>query len=280
MTFPNSKVGVLVAGWMALTGMLPALAELPMLKDKEQLGYFVIVKNRVFQFDISQAGKISFKLLGKKGEAIQKQVVAVDFLVEETLPDGKVVRRQVKTETLESAQPATTRPQDIVIRGKVTGDASFEMFASEGQGGIALGGRLVDPGTSKNPMRFAISLKFPNVYVDAKKDGDKKEVKEFEEKIKKDKVQLVWTDKERVKLSGNDRVDAGSKEVNGPGIASAQIEFFGMQERRFDITATENSMMTLSSASPGPLNQGFSLTWSADAAKDPQHKARLVIKAQ
>lgn len=251
-----------------------------MLKDKDQLGYFIAAKSRIYQFDVSQAGKTSIKVLGKNGESNNKQIVTVDFLVEESMPDGKVVKRQIQSETLESAQPATTRPQDVVIRGKVTGDVGFEIFVSEAQGGIALGGRLVDPPEGKNPMRFAISVKFPNVYADVKKDDDKRKAKAFEEKIKRDKIQLVWTDKTRIKPSLTDSLDASSKEINGPGIASAQIEFNGLQERRFEINATENSMMMISNGAPSPLNQGFALTWSAVAAKDPQNKARLVIKVQ
>jgi hypothetical protein len=278
----NQKLGVAVAGLLGLAGVSPVSAELPGLEENEWLGYFVGFKNKKFQFAITSQGKAAIKVIGKKGEPLnQKLTIPVEFLVEEIRPDGKISEKNLKPETLESAQPATNKPQQIVIHGKVTGEASFEISINEDRGVISLGGRLLDPGTlTKNPVRFSIRLKFPDAYPYQKATGDKKEEKELKEKTKNDRLQLSWTDGTRVKLPTDKPVDAGSKEINGPGIAAMQVEFSSYDEKKFEFTASKSSSMTLSSAQSAPLYEGFTLTWMADPAKDPEGKERLSFEVK
>jgi hypothetical protein len=275
MNLNKSRMGLLAVGMMGVVGILPVHAALPTMTEKQWLGYFVGVENRAFQFGFTSEGKAMIKP-GKKGAWVSsKLTIPVTFKVLETMPDGKVVSRQIQPESLESAQPATDKPQNVVIKGKVTGDAGFEIFINEERGGISLGGRLLEPGILKNPLRFAIELKIPDVYVDAKKNGDKKAGKAFEEKTKNDRLQLVWTDKKRVKQSLTEAVDAGSAEINGPGIAGVQLELGAYHGRKIEVMASENSSITLENKPPAALVEGFSMTWTADVAKDPEGKARL-----
>jgi hypothetical protein len=164
-----------------------------------------------------------------------------------------------------------------VIKGKVTGSASFEIFVNEERGGISLGGRLLEPGTSKNPLRFVIDLKIPDVYTDAKKGGDKKAAKANEEKSKNDRLQLIWTDKKAVKQSLTQKIDASSKEISGPGIAAVQIELDAYHGKKIEVTASENSSIALENKPPASLIEGFSIIWTADSTKDPEGKARLIF---
>ena len=168
-----------MAGLMGLAATLPASADLPGLEGDEWLGYFVGFKNKKYQFAITSQGKTTLRVIGEKGEPLnQMMTILVEFLVEETQPDGKSTAKYIKAESLESAQPATNKPQQMVIRGKVTGDAGFEAFVSEDRGVISLGGRLLDPGTLTSPTRFSIRLKVPKAYPYAKAAGNKKEEKE------------------------------------------------------------------------------------------------------
>ena len=270
--------GMLAAGLMGLIGILPVHAALPTLTEKEWLGYFVGMKHRAFLFGITSEGKATIKPMGEKGEpASIKLTIPVDFKILETLPDGKVISRQIQPQSLESAQPATNNPQNIVIKGKVTGSASFEIFINEERGGISLGGRLLEPGTSKNPMRFAIDLKIPDVYADTKKGGDKKAAKAQEEKAKKDKLQLIWTDKKAVKQSLTEKINASSKEISGPGITSVLLELDAYNGKKIEVIASENSSITLENKQPASLIDGFSMTWTSDISKDPEGKARLIF---
>lgn len=282
MSRKNHTLGLWVAGLLGVAEISPVSAELPGLEAEEWLGYFVGFQNRKFQFAISSHGKAAIKVMGKKGESLAKKLtIPVEFLVEEIRPDGKPSVKNLMPETLESAQPATLKPQQIVIRGKVTGGASFEVFVNEDRGVISLGGRLLDPGTlTKNPLRFSIRVKFPAAYPNATATGDKKDEKELKEKSKNDRLQLSWTDGTRVRQPTDQAVAAGSKEINGPGIAAMQVEFSSYDEKKFEFAASPSSKMTLSGGPAAPLHQGFTVTWLVDPAKDPEGKARLSFEVK
>ncbi len=197
------------------------------------------------------------------------------------MPDGTTKVKQIKPETLESAQPATTKPEKMVIRGKVTGDAGFEVFVNEDRGVISLGGRLLDRGTlTKNPVRFSLRLKFPDAYPSGKAAGDKDKEKALKDKMRNDRLQLTWSDGKRVKPPTDKDVDAGSKEINGPGIVAIQVEFSTYDEKRLEFTASENSLLTLLGGPAAPLHEGFTVTWMMDPVKDPEGNARLSFEVK
>lgn len=273
---------MIMAGLIGGAGTLPVAAELPQLKEKEWLGYFVGYQNSKFQFGVTSHGRAEIKIIKKNGDPIARtQFMPLEFQVEEIMPDGKVRELSILPETLQSAQPATDKPRQIVIQGKVKGDAGFEIFVDEKSGMILLGGRLLDRGTlTKNPLRFSIKLKIPNAYPYEKHGGSEKDAKAFEKKIEDDRLLLKWTDGKRVKQAVDKPVDAGSKEINGPGSSSVELEFRTYDGRKLEFTASENSAIMLSSTRSEPLHKGFSLIWTADAAKDPEGKARFGIEAK
>ena len=280
MNFESSKACVLAASLICGFGVLPASAQLPMMQEKEWLGYFTGVETNDFKFGVGADGNTTIKINEKKGDSLSnKLTVNLDFHVEQTMPDGKVVLLKVLPETLESPDTPTTKPKNTVIRGKVKGDAQFEVTVDEARGGILLGGRLLDPGTlPKDSLRFIIVVKIPNAYTDVKTGTDKKDVKAFEERIKDDCVQVTYADKKRKKLSAAESVDAGSKEVNGAGITAVGVQFSTYKGKEMDFTASPNSLLRLSGKQPGPLQDGFLIIWAADAAKDPKGAARLSIE--
>lgn len=280
MSIKNIWVNVVAAGLVTSMSVLPAVAELPSLTEKESLGYFTILKTKEYQFGLTSQGKASIKMLGKTGEVLTlKQTnISVDFFVEETWPSGKVSQKVIVPETLESLQPATDKPKDIVFRAKTKDGIAFEVFFTEDRGAVSLGGRLLPSDVpNKNPLRFVVRARIPAAYPDAKDLTDKKVAKAFEQKISKDRLTLILADGKRTKLSTADPIDAGTKEINGPGITAAQLELSPFLGKKVELKATENSAMTLSNTTPGPLHDGFAISWSADAAKDPQGKARLLI---
>jgi len=262
---------------MSIIGVAPVSAELPTMDEKEWLGYFVGVKTRSFQFGFIGDGKALLRLIGDKGPLNQKLSIPVEFKIEETMPDGKTISRTINPATLESAQAATDKPKDVVIKGHVTGGIGFEVFVSEEQGGVSLGGRLLEPAALKNPTRFSIVTKIPNAYPDATAAADKKAAKALEDKTKDDKLQLNWTDGKRTKFAASEPVEAGSKEVNGPGITGVMIDFSSYKGKKILLTASPNSSIALSNATKQPLAEGFTIIWTANSAKDPGAKARLLI---
>ncbi len=280
MTTRDFKTSLLV-GVLGVAGMCPVSAQLPMLTDKELLGYFLVADSKNFQFRIGADGKTSIKVLDSKGNPVNnKLTIPVTFSVEETMPDGKTISRKFSPESLETTHAATMKPRDVTFRGKATGDIGFEVFITEERGAITLGGHLLNPAELKNPTRFAIEVGIPNAVPEEKPDaeGNKKAAKEREDAVKDDKVQLIWTDGKKAKIAGDEAVEGSSKEVSGPGISATAIQFAAFKDRKVQVTASPNSSMMLTNPSKRRLVEGFALLWSADPAKDPQGKARLTIE--
>lgn len=279
MIMKNLRMCAFVAGLVFVSGVMPVAAELPTMDDREWLGYFAGAKTKNFQFGITAGGDAAIRISKEKDVLLsQKLAIPVEFRIEETMPDGKVIARSIKPESLESTQTPTAKPKDVTIKGRVTGDIGFEVFLTEDRGVISLGGRLLEPGSLKNPTRFCIATKVPSVYVDATPDGDKKQQKAFEDKIKDDRVQINRKDGKRAKFSTMDPVDGGSAEVTGPGLDGLLIDISSYKGKKIQLSATPNSSLELKNASKRPLGDGFSVVWAADLAKDPKAEARLLIE--
>lgn len=258
-----------------------ARAILPTISEQPWMGIFAGFENKKFRFTVDQNAKIMLVPLNQKGEPVAKTIqIPILFGIEETNAEGRVYLRKILPETLASSEGKTSKLEKCTIRGKVTGEAAFELHISQERGVISLGGRMTEPGTlTKNPVRFVIRPDFPDSYPYEKKD-DKKGAKAFEKKIADDRIDIKWTDGKRTKLTFEKDVDANSKEVNGPGIAETQIEIAAYKGLRFLFAATPDSSMTFSNEKPAPLYKGFALTWQADPAKDKEGKARLSIEVK
>lgn len=240
-----------------------------------------MVENRDYQFAIDNNGTAGLTLMNPKGEPMGVATkIALSFVVEEILPNGETQLKKIKPDSLESTDLATDKLKKTTIGGKVTGDAAYEVTIEQDRGVIFIGGRITDTGTlTKNPLRFTVRVKVPNVYAEVEKQGRMAE-KAFEKRIKDDRMDLKWTDGKRLKQNFTDRVDVTSKEINGPGIASAEAEigYYHGKKLRFD--ATENSVLTLWNDMPAPLYAGFTVNWVVDAAKDPTGKSRLSLQVK
>ena len=243
------------------------------------MGFFAAYESKRFNFAISSQGKVTLTPMNEKGKPVSsRNEIRIAFGIEEVLPNGKTTTKEIKVESLESAEAATDKLQKTVIRGKVAGDAAFEAFIEQDRGIISMGGHVTDTGTlTKNPIRFTIRATIPDVYEKVEKNGEKA-LKAFEKRIKDDSLDLEWTDGKRLKEALDKPVDVNSKEINGPGITDLELELSAYGGSKIYCSASENSAITLSGkAAPSPLNGGFTIRWLADAAKDPQGKARLKL---
>lgn len=254
-------------------------AQLPSLNKAPWLGYYAAYANKRFQIGLSSQGKIVLTPISDKGDPMSFQLaVDIEAGIEEAMPDGKLVMRKIKAETLAAKEPATDELEKVLITGKVTGDAAFELNIEQDRGTIYIGGRMTDPGTlTRNPAGFVLRVKIPSLYRNQKLD-DKRAEKAFQDKIEDDRIDLRWTDGKRIKQDfEKPLLLQGNKEINGPGISSLELEAAAYRGRRFIFTAGPDSVMTLWNAKEQPLHEGFSINWKADTAKDKDGKARLAI---
>jgi len=261
---------------VTVAGARPAAAALPCLKERPWFAHFLVYQHRKFNFGILGTAEAMLTPMGKSNKPIsQTLMLPVAFVVEEVLPNGNTTTRKILPESLTTDDAATSKPGKVTFRGKVTGGASFEGHIEVEHGVVAVGGRLLDIGTlNSHPLRFVIRVTFPNSY-HTKPQIDKQAAKLLEEKFNDDHFSILWTDDKRVRFTGNDRLEAGSKKVNGPGIAGLKIEVGAYQGKVLEFDASKNSRMELWCRIRSQLHQGFAIHWYPDPIADPEGKARL-----
>lgn len=250
------------------------------MNEQPWIGHFLGYNHKRFDFGMTSHGKMSLQPKDNRGNNISMILaLPIQVVIEETLPNGKITARQVQEATLTSPDPMSPDFEKATIRGQVTGGAEFELKVEQMRGVIQIGGRLVSPGTlTKNPIRFAVRTNFPSAYRHSPKEG--KEGKEFLKRIEDDRLDVKWTDGKRKKLTFDKQVDAGSDEVNGPGISSAELEMSAYRDRKFEFAATGSSVLKLSSPEPRPLHEGYTMTWIPNSEKDPEGKDRFTIEVR
>jgi hypothetical protein len=322
MKTPRLLAGLLVSVLCFVTGIESASAQLPVITEPPWIGHFSVFVNKRYQFSITSQGKITLMPLNDKSQPVASTLaIPVEITIQEMMPDGKPVWKQIDAKTLTSSQPATDKLEKVVITGKVTGGAAFETTFEQSRGAILIGGRITDPGTlTKNPLRFGVRVKFPNSYPkakiedkkDDKKDQTQEDAKQSKEerraerkakrdaekggakkddkntaadnatlkKIEQDRIDMKWTDGTRKKQTFEETVEAASKDLNGPGIAGAEIENSAYHGRKFLFIASTDSAMTLLNDKPAPLFKGFTIHWVPDATKDKDGKARLSFEVK
>ena len=256
----------------------PASADLPNLTDKPWQDYFAALEGRRFTFTMDPWGQGKIEGFADNGKALSHSLqIPVTFVIEEVLPGGKITTRKIETDSIETSDKPILKQGKAKFRGKVTGGATFEACIEIDRGVLTVGGRLLESGTAKNPLRFGVRTVFPSAYKNAKRT-EKDDAKQFAKKIKDDRIQIVWTDGKRTKLESTTKLDPESKATNGPGITDLKVEFSAYQGRSFGFKAAPQSKIVLWARQEQEAHEGFSATWYPDPAKDPEGKSRLAIE--
>jgi hypothetical protein len=282
MFITSRRLSVIAFSGFLAGGILPLAAELPGLSEKKWLGHFIGFENKKFEYGFTLMGKSAIKVIGAKGLPLSpKLAILVDFSVEETSANGRISIKAILPTSLESTQPAGNEPKNVLIRGKVKGGANYEVTIHENHGLISVGGRLLESGTLvKNPLRFVIRMTVPDPYPYVKKSRDSKQEKAFQDKTKNDQVVLIRPDGKRAKLETDRVIDTTAKEFSGSEITAMEVQFSPYGHKKLHCGASINSSLTLSNKRALPLQRGFTVTWTADLAKDPEGKARLSFQVR
>lgn len=281
MTHRRFLTGILASLALSGSGTLPVSAFLPAVEKKPWAGYYAVFANKHFQFLVTTDGQITLTPIGDRGDPLAKALtIPIEITVQETSPEGKITSKKIKLESLESKDSATDKLVKTTIHGKITGDASFEVVIEQQHNVISIGGRLLEPGTlKKDQLGFSISVKIPDPYLSASKAG-MKEQKSFKKIIDKDRVDLKWADGKRKKAKLDETVAAITKEGNGAGITSAEIDISSYKGKKIELVSTPNATMSLPKDVATPLYEGFTMVWTPDVDKDPDGKARLSFEVK
>lgn len=247
-----------------------ATAQLPGLSEKPWLGYFLGLKDRKFQFGIITDGDALFEPLKRDGSAVSiHNPVKIHFEVLETMPDGKVVSKTIRKDTLASQSPAIEDPsKPVTFTGKVTGDAAFEVTVIPERGAVTFTGKITDKGTLSNPLSFAITSDF-SPYKNASADDAEKD--SFEKKIKRDEIRLEMVSGDREKLEFIEKTNPA--ETFKEGFTSADIRTEGYGGVGFEFEAVGKSKIIFEDKGEKALWDTFSLRWISTEPSD-----KLTIK--
>ncbi len=271
----------LVAFSMLLFVPSRVAAQLPVLDEDGWLGYFAGLRETKYLFGIDSHGVIMINADAKAKGPAEGVVLKIEPLVMEQKPDGSQSVKKLVEESLETADQPTSKFKQAVYRGKVTGDAQFEVTVTAERGMIFVGGRILSPGSLKNPLRFAVQANVPNLYPHLKiEDTDpKKAAKELEKKVGRDSLSLKAVDGKRHKFELVEKVDPKRAELADGVFSEVEIDSGANNGRRIALNAAPNSFFKISpkGAAGEELYRGMLVTWQADPAKDPDHKARLAV---
>jgi hypothetical protein len=258
-----------------LSPLFPLCAEeLPQLNVQPWVGSYAGYERRSFHFVVGNDGEGLLTPMGERGELMSGRVgIRLQPLIEEVLPDGRVIGKQATREGWEAVTPATTDPEKLTFRGTVAGGARFEVNLEFDGDEISVGGKLLEKGDLTDP-RFVMRFMVPDVYY------FEKLIQKRVEKAKKDRVDLLWTDGKKLKLDLLTPLDAETKEFNGPGVSQAWIDIAGYKDHRFELEAGENAVFDLWNRGEAALIEGFTLGWKPDPAKDPEGKSRAILKVR
>ena len=257
-----------------LFGAMPLVGGLPLLDEQPWLGWFSGHEEREYRFGIMADGIAALVPLKERDDKAvsQKFWIQIQPVIEEVMPDGKVVTKQLDEAGLEGLTEPTDKGGKMSFRGRVTGGATFEVHFETARGKIYGGGRLLDKGElTENPIRLAIRVKVPNLY----------QYIEDEEKVEDladgDRIRLVDADGKKQSLDAWDPVWA-DKDISGPGIQSAQIDLEGYDGRKLELDAGDKGLFEFWNGQKRPLYKGFTFGWKPDPTKDPEGKGRFLLE--
>ena len=259
--------------WLAASPSVQSA--LPALDERPWIGHFIGYEDRKFRFGLTMQGKGSIVPMKDRNKPFNDRTCPTfEIAVQELVPGRDPVLKRIQPNSLETADPPTTKLEKTSFRGKVTGDASFEVFIENNRGDFTIGGRVLDPGKIKNPLRFTIQVKFPNAYPYGKKN------KAFEKRVSKDRVTVERTDGKRIKLAADEKNALETGESHEPGIRKAHVDFDAHDGAAFEFSASGASLLKLIGTEGSPLYEGFTVQWIPDPAKDPEAKDRLHLTVE
>ena len=265
-----------------LLGALPASAELPALGDGQWLGYFAVARERSYQFTVAATDlAIVLQPVNKDGDVLAGVPVTLDLGILQALPDGTSMFHALRRDTLETSSPATADLQRTSFRCKAAGDAVIEVSMEKAKGALIIESCIVDPGTlPKECLKPLILLNTPPMYgveIQEKSEWTRGQIKEFEQRISKDKIRLKWLDGVSKSLKPSEKLDADIRKAFGAGLVSAEIEFSKWQGRVLQVATDGGCSLSMAMAGPSFLNEGFEIRCAPDSLNNPKNTARFRI---
>lgn len=253
---------------LSFAGVLVA-DELPTLKKNPWKDWFVGHEGRYFDFGVKEDGKgVLIPLEDREDRVSEKYWIELTPMVQEILPSGRLVTKQVQGDGWHTETEPTTDAEEVTYRATVTGGAQYEVYFKVDGGEILGRGRLVERGElTAHPVQFAIEIAIPNVYA----------YRQDDDLARRDRLELELADGGSLKFRGMDRVDAAKQDLGG-GITAAKIRLRGFDRSRLDIEAGEAGTFEFWNDAERELYRGYTLKWIPKADQNPDATTPFILK--
>lgn len=265
---------IIIAFVFTFCGIIPTNAELPYLEKEPWKGSFIGIEERAFRFKYMANGSALLDPIDRRGETIStNNSIEIEFEILETESNGKVVSKRINPFSLNSKSEAGNRTSEpVIISGKVTGDATFEILITPGNKNFSLSGRITDSGSLKNPLSFAITAKFTPYKYQGASDPD--DLERFEKKIKREEMELITIDEKEEELAFTESLNPSVKFPDG--LRSVTFETAAYGETEFSFAASGKSKIDFVDKGKNYLWRSFSLRWMPDPAQDIASQSLII----
>jgi hypothetical protein len=248
----------------------PLQAQLPILHKKPWLGYFAGYDRNKFAMGVNYNGTIELEIKDKKGTrmAFKRAIIFAPYVIAEG-EKGWYPLDKIR-ESMSTTDKPTDQPELLTYRGKVTGGAEYEVVVEFDRDKVSFGGKIVDKGETKKPIKFQMRCKFQQPYHGMKVD----------KKITaQDFIKFVKVDKKKDKCGIFETINFANEDTFGP-LSSLEVQMKNYMNYGLTFSAEGNVPLTLENpykvASP-PM-EGFVIVFEHDPEKDPQALSRMVFE--
>lgn len=249
---------------LACTPAVPA--QLPSIDKKPWENYFIVLKNRKFQFGITKDGEAMFYPLSKRGEIISESnpiIFKIEIL--ESKSDGKSTSKKIDPASLKSDQTAALNPEKpFTYTGSVTGDATFEITITPSRDGFAITGKITDKGKLTAPLNLSISMGLRPYPKDATRTED--EIKSFNQRVKRDKFEATIASGNKKSYDFPDGANFFTDMPNG--VESLSMKSEGHDFTEFNVSVGGRSKITFNDKNQ-IVADGVDFSWVIPADPNP-----------
>jgi hypothetical protein len=250
----------------------PLLAQLPIWDTKPWLGFFAGHDRNKFAMGIKSDGSIELEIKDKKGQRMgfSKGIIILPTVMAEG-EKGWAPLNRVRT-TMSTTDKPTDQPKKLTYRGKVTGDAEYEVVVEFDRDKISFGGKIIDKGATKKPIKFQIRCRFQQPYKGASPESAKKSTA-------KDTIKYLRMDKKKGQCGIFESIDFSKDETFGP-LSFLEVDMKNYMNYGLSFRSEGQLPLILENPNktPAPPMDGFAIIFEHDPAKDPKGYARMVFE--
>ncbi len=231
---------------------------------------------------VANDGHISAHPTNKKGEEKSYTKIPFQFLIRQTLPNGKTQDLKIDPSTLKSENKVTGKLRELSITGETKKGAGFQLSLTFKRDILSLGGKITGKGQEKHPLSFHYRARMNHFHGQLLRRLKGNQAA-FDKIIEKDWFKLYHLDKESEKRILTDVFEEGDeKTLNGPGSKKIEVEaaIVDKNKRILLFEAKGSSKLEIIKPKSGPFHEGYHIEWSSDQEQKSRDEALITFKIE